>query len=61
MLEEGYELKDISIKIEASISTILGYVTDYIKETGDISFNLKLKEYFSEDEEKHAIKLVSKN
>ncbi|MGG7175962.1 DNA helicase RecQ [Clostridium paraputrificum] len=52
MLEEGYSILEISEKVEVSVSTILGYVTDYIKETGDISFSLNLKEFFKDEEEK---------
>jgi ATP-dependent DNA helicase RecQ len=52
MLEQNYPLKEISSKIEISISTILGYLTEYIKQTGDISFNLKLSEYYNEEEER---------
>ena len=60
MLEEGYELKDISNKIEVSISTILGYVTDYIKETGDISFNLKLQDYYNSEDEENIVTICDK-
>lgn len=50
MLEDGFKVNDISEKLEISISTILGYVTDYIKDTGDISFNLHLSDYYNEEE-----------
>lgn len=60
MLEEGYYIKKISLDIEVSVATILGYVTDYIKETGDISFNLNLKEFYEEEEETIILKACNK-
>ena len=60
MLEEGYYIKKISLDIEVSVATILGYVTDYIKETGDISFNLNLKEFYEEEEEEIILKACNK-
>ncbi|MEN8434162.1 DNA helicase RecQ [Clostridium septicum] len=60
-LKEGKSLEDISEDIEISISTILGYVTDYIKETGDISFNLNLKEYYNERDREAIVKSCNKN
>lgn len=60
-LKEGKSLEDISQDIEISISTILGYVTDYIKETGDISFNLNLKEYYNERDREAIVKSCNKN
>ena len=60
MLEEGYDINKISIDIEVSVATILGYVTDYIKETGDISFNLNLKEFYEEEEEEIILKACTK-
>ena len=52
MIQEGHSIERVSEELEISISTILGYVTDYIKETGDISLKLDLHKYFNEEEEK---------
>jgi ATP-dependent DNA helicase RecQ len=60
MIEEGYTLKEISNKIEVSISTILGYVTDYIKETGDVSFNLRLQDYYELEDEENIVAICNK-
>ncbi|PRR82558.1 DNA helicase RecQ [Clostridium vincentii] len=60
MLEEGHHIKKISLDIEVSVSSILGYVTDYIKETGDVSFNLNLKEFYEEEEEEVILKACNK-
>ncbi|WP_040194857.1 DNA helicase RecQ [Clostridium culturomicium] len=51
MLSQNRELKEISEELEVSISTILGYVTDYIDEFGRPEFNLDLSELFTEEEE----------
>ncbi|SFD42086.1 DNA helicase RecQ [Clostridium uliginosum] len=51
MLKEGKEMTLISDETEVSISTILGYVTDYIKEFGEVQFNLNLDEFYNEEEE----------
>ncbi|NFG62212.1 MULTISPECIES: DNA helicase RecQ [unclassified Clostridium] len=51
MLKEGRKLNEICDEIEVSISTILGYATDYIKEFGESKFNLELEEFYNEEEE----------
>lgn len=60
MINEGYTVKDISEKIEISISTILGYVTDFVKENGELKFGLNLEEYYTKNEEEEIIKACSK-
>lgn len=54
MVKEEKSLEEISEKLELSISTILGYVTDYIKEYGvNIQdLHLELNKYFNNEEEK---------
>ncbi|MDS0527385.1 DNA helicase RecQ [Clostridium sp. SHJSY1] len=56
MLNEGYEIKEISSEIEVSVSTILGYITEYIKENGSITFKLNVSELFNKDDEKYILK-----
>ncbi|MBW6410557.1 DNA helicase RecQ [Clostridium weizhouense] len=51
MLKEGKDLEDICDEIEVSISTILGYITDYIKEFGEYDFNVSLEKFYNEEEE----------
>lgn len=60
-IREGLSLGEVSTLVELSISTILGYVTEYIKETGDISFNLKLQEFIDSDEESHILRACDKS
>ena len=47
MLRENKSLEEIASYLEISISTILGYVTDYIKAGGEIDFELELDKYYS--------------
>ncbi|NFO03071.1 DNA helicase RecQ [Clostridium botulinum] len=51
MLKDGKKLNEICDEIEVSISTILGYVTDYIKEFGESDFDLNLEDFYNEEEE----------
>jgi ATP-dependent DNA helicase RecQ len=46
MLRENKSLEEIASYLEISISTILGYVTDYIKAGGEIDFELELDKYY---------------
>lgn len=60
MLKDGIDIHEISEKIELSISTILGYVTDYIKEFGENKFNIDLDEFYNKEEEKLIIDVCEK-
>lgn len=60
MLKEGKSLPEICKKIEVSISTILGYVTDYIKEFGTFDFKLDLDIFYNEEEEVQIVELCEK-
>ncbi|NFO48065.1 DNA helicase RecQ [Clostridium sp. ZBS3] len=51
MLKDGKKINEICDEIEVSISTILGYVTDYIKEFGESNFDLNLEDFYNEEEE----------
>ena len=46
MLRENKSLEEIASYLEISISTILGYVTDFIKAGGEIDFDLELDKYY---------------
>lgn len=59
-IKKGTSLKEISKNIELSISTLLGYVTDYIKETGETKFNLGLHEFIKPLEEERIISVCNK-
>ncbi|WP_026887263.1 DNA helicase RecQ [Clostridium beijerinckii] len=52
MLKQNVNIHEVSQKLELSISTILGYVTDYIKEFGENIFYINLEEFYNEEDEK---------
>lgn len=59
MLKDKADIHQVSEKLEISISTILGYVTDYIKEFGENEFDINFDEFFTEAEEKEIIDAVN--
>ncbi|BCZ46103.1 ATP-dependent DNA helicase RecQ [Clostridium gelidum] len=61
MLKENIDIHEISRKIELSISTILGYVTDYIKEFGENIFDINLDEFYNEEDEQLIVNACEKN
>jgi len=61
MLKENINIHEISDKIELSISTVLGYVTDYIKEFGENIFNINLEEFYNKEDEKLIVNACEKN
>ena len=61
MVKDGANLELISENIEVSISTILGYVTDYIKENGEFSISLNLNKYYNHDEKEKILKACEVN
>ena len=50
LLNQGKDISFVSEELETSVSTILGYVYDYIKEDQEIKFSLNLKEFYSDEE-----------
>ena len=50
MLKEGKELQYISQELEVSISTVLGYVTDYLESGRELDFNLDIRGLYTEEE-----------
>ena len=61
MLKKNIDIHEISEKIELSISTVLGYVTDYIKEFGENIFDINLEEFYNEEDEKLIVNACEKN
>ena len=59
MLKEKIDIHEVSEKMEISVATILGYVTDYIKEFGENVFNIDLNEFFTEAEEKDIMDAIN--
>ncbi|RDY23747.1 DNA helicase RecQ [Romboutsia maritimum] len=50
LLNEGKTVKEVSEDIESPISTVLGYVCDYISDKNKIKFKIDLKEFYNEEE-----------
>ncbi|RDY29032.1 DNA helicase RecQ [Romboutsia weinsteinii] len=50
LLNQGETLKNISYELEISLSTLMGYVCDYVKENKDIKFKINFKDYYTEEE-----------
>lgn len=55
-LLSGKSIMNISNELEIAHSTILGYITEYIKEGNEYKFNIDLGKYYTEEEEKEIIK-----
>lgn len=50
LLNQGMSIREVSEDLEVSISTILGYIYDYIKEDNEVKFEIDTKSYYSENE-----------
>lgn len=60
-LNMGENIDAISEDMEISISTILGYVTDYIKSTGDDSIKIDIDKYYDKENEEMILDAINKN
>lgn len=60
-LNMGENIEFISDDMEISISTILGYITDYIKATGDYSIEIDYDKYYKKEDEKMILEAINKN
>lgn len=60
-LNMGEDIEFISEDMEISISTILGYITDYIKSTGDYSIEIDYDKYYDKKDEDMILEAINKN
>lgn len=60
-LNMGEDIEVISEDMEISISTILGYITDYIKASGDYSIEIDYDKYYNKEDEKMILDAINKN
>ena len=60
MLKKKEDIHSVAEKLEISVSTVLGYVQEYIKEIGENTFDINLDEFFNEDDEKLIISACEK-
>ncbi|MDO5516579.1 MAG: DNA helicase RecQ [Clostridium sp.] len=61
MLKEKEDIHKVSEKLEISISTLLGYVEEYIREIGENPFNIDLSEFYTDEEERLVIEVCEKH
>ena len=60
MIEEGRTIDYIADDMEMGVSTILGYITDYVKSGNTLKFELNLERYYNESEEKEIMEVCNK-
>ncbi|MEG0306311.1 MAG: DNA helicase RecQ [Clostridium sp.] len=60
MLSDDRDLSEVAEEIEVSISTVLGYVTDYIIEYGRPQFTINLESLYNEEEEAAIMEVCEK-
>ncbi len=60
-LNMGEDIEAISEDMEISISTILGYITDYIRASGDYSIEIDCDKYYHKEDEKMILDAINKN
>lgn len=61
MLKEKEDIYKVSEELELSVSTLLGYVEDYIKEIGENPFDINLNEFYTDEEEKLVVEACEKH
>ncbi|HCW54845.1 MAG TPA: DNA helicase RecQ [Clostridium sp.] len=60
MLKKKENIHSVAEKLEISVSTLLGYVQEYIKEIGGNPFDIDLSEFFNKEEEKLIVEACEK-
>ncbi|MGL5067882.1 MAG: DNA helicase RecQ [Sarcina sp.] len=59
-LKDKKDIENISETLELSLSTILGYVTEYVVDGNEYTFDLNLEKYYSDTEEKEIMTACDK-
>ena len=60
LLNQDKNINDVSEELEVSVSTVLGYVYDYIKSGNTINFNIDLKSMYTENEKEIILDAISR-
>ena len=60
LLNQDKNINDVSEELEVSVSTVLGYVYDYIKSGNTINFNIDLKNMYTENEKEMILDAISR-
>lgn len=61
LLKKHEDIHEVAQKLELSVSTLLGYVEEYIKEIGENPFNINLDEFYNKEEEKIVVEACEKH
>ncbi|MGL5245310.1 MAG: HRDC domain-containing protein [Sarcina sp.] len=60
MIKNKESLKNIYEDLEISVSTILGYITEYIMEEGILDLNFSLEDFYNSEEEEIIMNICNK-
>ena len=60
LLNQGKDINEVSEQLEVSVSTILGYVSDYIKENENINFKIDTSVFYSNEEKEMILDAIDR-
>ncbi|WP_296644584.1 DNA helicase RecQ [Romboutsia sp. 13368] len=60
LLNQNKDINDVANELEVSVSTVLGYIYDYIKNGNNINFNIDLKSMYTENEKEMILDAISR-
>ncbi len=60
LLNQGKSIEDVSDELEISVSTILGYVYDYIRENGNINFDIDLNSMYDKNDKEMILDAIDR-
>ena len=60
LLNQNKDINDVSDELEISVSTVLGYIYDYIKLGNNINFDIDLKCMYTENEKEMILDAISR-
>ena len=60
LLNQGIDVKTVSNKLEVSVSSILGYICEYIKDKNELHFKFNPTIYYCDDEKELIQKSINK-
>ena len=60
LLNQNKDINDVANELEVSVSTVLGYIYDYIKSGNNINFDIDLKSMYTENEKEMILDAISR-
>ncbi|MBQ6632422.1 MAG: DNA helicase RecQ [Romboutsia sp.] len=60
LLNQNKNINDVANELEVSVSTVLGYIYDYIKSGNNINFDIDLKSMYTENEKEMILDAISR-